>query len=160
MITDGLRKNRVQFFVGDDYDTVTLMSHVRFLEIAISRRQNFKVPTESVCTHVRTIIRSTLETVTSHLNYRFRMQYKLGFECPTHPGHPREHICVLVKETASLMECLQDPKKERLVPLESHHKVWFRGKRVSSLKRHQRRNSGKRQSKGLKAFSVCVMSFN
>ena len=89
MVAKGLRKNRVQFHVGVDYDTLTLISHPRFLEIALSRRSNFSdTPTQSLCAHVRSVVQSTLETVTSHLNYHFRMRYKFGFECPAHPGKP------------------------------------------------------------------------
>ena len=35
-IDEGQRKNKIQFTVGKDYDTVTLISHPRYLEIAIS----------------------------------------------------------------------------------------------------------------------------
>ena len=127
MITEGIRKNMVQFHVGDNYDTVTLISHPRFLEIVVSRQARFQTPAESLCDFVLDVVQNTLDVVTSHLNYHFRMQYKLGFECSLHPGKPREHICVLAKPTSKLMECLQNPKKKQLVPLESHHKVWFSG---------------------------------
>lgn len=128
MIERGLRKNRVQFHVGDDYDTLTLISHPCYFEVVISRRQTFQTSTESLCTHVRGVIQSTLKTVTSNMNYYFSMKYKFGFECPTHPG--RDHLCVLAKESAHLMECLQDPKKEQPFPLESRHKLWFPEKYV------------------------------
>ena len=126
MISEGLRKNRVQFYVGDDSDRVTLILHPRFMEIVISRREYFIRPIESLCAHVRGVIQSTLETVTSHLNYRFHMQYKFGFECPIHPktGKSRDHICVLAKESANYMVCLITPQRER-VRLEAHHVVWF-----------------------------------
>ena len=125
MIYEGLRKNRVQFHVGDCYDKVTLISHPRFLEVAISRREGFTTPTASLCAQVLSVVKSTLETVTSHLNYKFSMQYKLGFACPIHPDQSRDHICILAKESSSLMECLQDPKKRELVPLTPRHKIWF-----------------------------------
>lgn len=123
MISEGLRKNRVQFNVGINFDVVTLISHPYFLEIAISRRVNFDAPINSLCAYVRSTITSTLEAVTSHLNYRFKMRYKFGFECTKHPGKP--HICIIAKESASFMRCLRDPKKTDLVPIERHHKVWF-----------------------------------
>ena len=120
MIAKGLRKNRVQFNVG--VDRVTLIAHPRFLEIVVSKRAAFTTPTESLCFHVRSVIQSTLDTVTSHLNYHFRMQYKFGFECPIHPGRPREHICILPKRSFNNLECLKDNEP---VHLEPHHMVWF-----------------------------------
>ena len=125
MIEEGLYKNRVQFHVGGDYDTVTLISHPRYFEIAVSRNASFHTPTESLCAHVRSTIESTLNTVTLHMNYHFSMGYKLGFECPTHPG--REHFCVLADTSAWNMECLQNPRKRQPVLLADHPKlnVWF-----------------------------------
>lgn len=123
MIVRGLRKNRVQFNVG--VDKVTLIAHPRFLEIVVTKRASFATPTESLCSHVRSVIQSTLDTVTSHLNYHFRMQYRFGFECPIHPGRPREHICILPKESADNLECLKDPQSKEPVHIEPRHMVWF-----------------------------------
>ena len=125
MIEEGLYKNRVQFQVGGDYDTITLISHPRYFEIVISRNTSFRTPTESLCAHVRSTIESTLNTVTSHMNYHFSMGYKFGFECPTHPG--REHFCVLADTSAWNIECLQNPRKRQPVLLADHPKlnVWF-----------------------------------
>ncbi len=123
LIQRGLYKNRVRFYVGDDYDVVTLISHPRFFEIIISRPKDYVTPTVSLCAHVRGVIQSTLGTVTSRMNYRFRMGYKFGFECPTHPG--REHLCILAKESAKRMECLQNPEDITTIPLEPRHKLWF-----------------------------------
>ena len=115
-----IRKNRVQFRVGKDYDTVTLISRPRYFEIAISRSKGFLTPTESLCSHVRRVIQSTLSTVTSRMNYHFSMGYKFGFECPTHRG--REHLCVLAHEKVRRMECLDE---QETYPLETSHQVWF-----------------------------------
>ena len=123
MIVECLRKNRVQFNVG--VDRVTLIAHPRFLEIVVSKKANFATPTESLCSHVLSVVQSTLDTVTSHLNYHFRMQYKFGFECPIHPGRPREHICILPKESADNLKCLKDPQNKEPVHLEPRHMVWF-----------------------------------
>ena len=130
MIEEGLFKNKVQFQVGGDYDTVTLISHPRYFEIVVSRSSSFRTPTESLCTHVRSTIESTLNTVTSHMNYHFSMGYKLGFECPTHPG--REHFCVLADASAWNLACLQNPKKKQPVCLADHPnlKVWFSQEQV------------------------------
>ena len=120
MMEKDIRKNRVQFRVGEDCDTVTLISRPRYFEIAISRSKGFHTPTESLCSHVRRVIQSTLSTVTSHMNYHFSMGYKFGFECPTHRG--REHLCVLAHEKARRMECLDE---QETYPLETPHKMWF-----------------------------------
>ena len=125
MIERGIYKNRVQFKVGEDLDTVTLISHPRYFEIAVSRSSNFRTPTESHCAHVRITIESTLNTVTSHMNYHFSMGYKFAFECPTHPG--KDHFCVRSRISTRFMECLQDPKEKQSVAIADHPKlnVWF-----------------------------------
>ena len=123
MLEECLRKNRVQFLVGEDYDTVTLISRPRYLEIVISRTETFQGSTESLCSHVRSVIQSTLSIATSRMNYHFSMGYKFGFECLTHPG--REHLCVLAHERARKMECLQDERE--IIPLQPQHQMWFSG---------------------------------
>ena len=125
MIEEGLYKNRVQYKVGEDLDTVTLISHPQYFEIVVSRSSNFRTPTESLCAHVRSTIKSTLNTVTSHMNYHFSMGYKLGFECPIHPG--RDHFCVQSCISVSNMECLQNPQNTQPVLLADHPKLnmWF-----------------------------------
>ena len=128
MVSQGLRKNRIQFHVGEDYDLVTLLSHPGFLEVSICRQEAAVVGCEAVCGHVRHVITSTLDSVTSRLNYRFRMRFKFGFACPLHvEGKWRDHICVVDEASADtrFMECLKDPKKKELVPLEESHKMWF-----------------------------------
>ena len=121
MLEKDLRKNRVQFQVGKYFDTVTLISRPRYLEIAISRRESSQTPTESLCSHVRDVIQSTLSIVTSRMNDHFSMGYKFGFECPAHPG--REHLCVLAEETSCCVECLQD--EGLAIPLDARQQVWF-----------------------------------
>ena len=123
MLEKDIRKNRVQFLVGEDYDTVTLISHPRYFEIAIKRSEEYQSSTYSLCSHVREIIQYTLRTVNSRMNYHFSMGYNFGFECPTHPGG--EHLCVLAHERARKMECLQDERE--IIPLQPQHKVWFSG---------------------------------
>lgn len=75
MIEDGVRKNRVQFTVGKDFDTITLISHPCYFEFVLLRSDGFKLPTESVCNNILAIIESTLHTVTLHMNYSFSMSY-------------------------------------------------------------------------------------
>jgi len=133
MIEKGLYKNRVQFRIRKDYDTVTLVSHPCYYEIVISRQTGHLESTETLCASIRSIIESTLDTVTSHMNYEFKMGYKFAFECPTHPG--RQHLCVLEIETSSFMECLLDPNDRQPVPLQPEHRVWFPLKGAASSDR-------------------------
>ena len=124
MIDEDLCRNKVRFYIGDDYDIVSLLCHPWFLEIVISRNASSEAPeaVESVCASVCRVIQSTLHTVTSSMNYPFSMQYQFGFECPTHPG--RQHLCVLRKVGDKNMLCL-NPKKHIPVAVQSRHKVWF-----------------------------------
>ena len=130
MIEHGLYKNKVQFRVGEDLDTITLISHPRYFEIVVSRSSSFRTPTESLCSHIRSTIESTLNTVTSHMNYHFSMGYKLGFECPTHPG--KDHFCIQSKISTRNFECLQHSKEKLPVCLADHPnlKVWFSQEQV------------------------------
>ena len=121
MVEKGLRKNRVQFQVGRDYDTVTLISHPRYFEVVVVRNEDFKVSTNSLCMEVLHVVESTLSSIASRMNYNFSMGYKLGFECPVHST--KEHLCVIADRTAWRMRCLQDPHQTPL--LEDHHSVWF-----------------------------------
>ena len=123
LIDEDLRKNRVAFYVGEYYDIATLLSHPRYFEIAVSQSEGSESSVASLCTHVRNVIECTLRTVTSRMSYNFSMNYKLGFECPLHSG--RDHFCMLAKEGAKRMECLENPKRPVPVPLEHRHRVWF-----------------------------------
>jgi len=128
-----LWKNKIRFRVGEDCDIVTLISHPCYFEIAISRSDGFQTPTESLCSHVRGVIQSTLSTVTSCMHHKFSMEYRFGFECPTHPG--REHLCILEKETASHMKCLK--KKALFFRLKPCQEVWFASLKPVATSHHR-----------------------
>ena len=53
------------------------------------------------------------------MNYDFEMDYKYGFECPTHHGSP----CVLDEEAATCMHCVKDT--EEIFDLQPLQKLWF-----------------------------------
>ena len=122
MSNKDLYKNRVSFKVGDDFDTVTLVSHPRFFQITISRKDDCKkrIETVSVCATVRSIVQSALSRVASSMNYHFNMGFKFGFECLSSEG--KKHLCVLDKEDAWRMQSLEDQED---YPLQEQHKVWF-----------------------------------
>ena len=130
MFEKGIRKNKVQFHVGQYWDKVTLVLHTRHFEIVISQTRQSKSPS-ALCSHVRGVIQSTLSTVTSHMNHHFNMSYKYGFECPAHPG--KEHLCLLADETATILEC---PQGESIPLGEDERKIiWFSHKEESRMNR-------------------------
>ena len=123
----GIRKNRVEFQFGRDFDTITLISQPTYYAVHISRRKHTKTPTHEVCAAVRGLVESTLKTVASRMNYSdtFTVEYQLGFECPSHPG--REHLCVVDSDDPSpyLMCCQEDMDDLEAMDMESQHLVWF-----------------------------------
>ena len=127
MIVNGIRKNRVQFYFGKAFDTVTLICKAKHYEIHISRRPTAKTSTHEVFTTVRDLIRCTLERVASRFNYTFSLSYQLAFECslPTHEGG--DHLCVVESGDTcpDVMACLHDPKNIVPVDMEPQHLVWF-----------------------------------
>ena len=130
---EGLKKNRVQFRIGRDFDVVTLISQPKYYAVHITRRQSTRQSTRppsvsayEVCDTVRRLVESTLKTVTSQMNYHFSADYLLAFECPSHPG--REHLCVVDSDEASpyVMSCLQNMDDIEPVDMSDHHLIWFK----------------------------------
>ena len=130
---EGIRKNRVEFQFGHDFDTITLISQPTYYAVHISRRESTKTPTHEVCATVRGLVESTLKTVTSRMNYTFTAEYQLGFECPSHPG--REHLCVVYSDNPSphVMCCQESMDNLKPVDMQSQHLVWFGEPQVSSI---------------------------
>ena len=128
-----VHKNKVSFKVGKDYDKVTLISHPSYYEIRIVRPclkiqpnpVEPKIPTPLLCAQVCASIKSTLELVTSRMNYPFQMGYNLAFECPIHPGEG--HLCIVDEDDNDprIMQCLKEPKDPELVALQPEHLLWF-----------------------------------
>ena len=124
MIYDGIKKNRVQFRFGSDYDTVTLISHPKYYAVHISRTSYAEMPTHEACIRVRGLVESTLKNVSSHMNYSFNMEYQLAFECPTHPG--RDHLCIVEsRDGPRSMLCLYNAKDLQPKEMFSQHLIWF-----------------------------------
>lgn len=118
LVLESVYKNVVHFLVGEDYDKVTLISHPRYFEIVLSRHVGYYTPTESLCSEVLGVIQSTLSNVTQRMSMRH--VYKLGFQCPIHPGG---ELCVLpVDMSPKYMKCLG---RSQVVQLEPKHIVWF-----------------------------------
>ena len=123
LIVDGIKKNRVQFqMLGDDYDTVTLISQPKYYAVHITREFT-ETPTHQVCSAVRGMVESTLRTVTSHMNYSFCAEYQLSFECPSHPG--RDHLCTVARDDTSPHVMICQSKGSHRVKMQSQHLAWF-----------------------------------
>ena len=123
---NGIKKNRVQFSIGCDYDAITLIFHPKYYAVHITRQPRHKTPTHEVCATVRGLIMSTLKDVVSQMNYNFSADYsQLSFECPNHPG--REHLCVVDGEYTSphIMCCLEIADDPNPVDMQSQHLIWF-----------------------------------
>ncbi len=119
------KRNKVQFRIGKGADRLTLISHPKFIEIAFVQSNSCsRSLMEALCSRVRSVMKSTLETVTNQMNYDFNMQYDYAFACPLHPGE--DHRCTLANESHDVMKCSRD---EEIVfhELSWKHKVWFNG---------------------------------
>ena len=130
---EGIRKNRVQFNIGSDFDTITFVSQPTYYAVHISRRKSTKTSAHEVCATVRGLVESTLKTVTSRMNYTFTAEYQLGFECPSHPG--REHLCVVNSDDPSphVMCCQENMDNLKPLDMQSQHLVWFGEPQVSNI---------------------------
>ena len=125
LIEENPRRNKIEFLVGDDYDTVTLISHPTFMEVVLFRVLD---PTRSmslVCADIRTALTAALEGVHTDLKYHSTARFQCGFECPSHPG--REHLCVLPKINGDTLLCLQNMKRRAPLRMKiSKQQVWFK----------------------------------
>ena len=87
-------KNRVKFYVGDDYDTVTLLSHPWFLEILISRNASSEGACGcGVCVCLCPSCHPVYPTH-SHLLHEFPLQHAVPvwFRVP-HPPRTATPVC-------------------------------------------------------------------
>ncbi len=123
-------RNKIEFLVGKDLDTVTIISYATYIKVVLYRESHPKTPTSVVCAHIRNTIISMLTEVNHNLKYlSARLQY--GFECTDHP--PEElscsesyHLCILEDETSHKMKCLKDPNITIIIPLiDSGQTIWF-----------------------------------
>ena len=123
LVEEDLYRNRIEFQVGDDGDSVTLISRPTFIEVVLVESDPMN-PTSSVCGVVRNTVESILEDVHSYMKYSSSTRFQYGFECPHHPG--KEHLCVLKKLTSNKLFCLQNRKKHAVLPMKDmKYRVWF-----------------------------------
>ncbi len=132
-------RNKIEFLVGKDLDTVTILSYATYIKVVLYRESHPTTPTSVVCAHIRNTITSMLTQVNNNLKYHnARLQY--GFECTDHPSEIQSfwnfllkrsdeiplHLCILEDDTSSKMKCLKDPNITNIIPLiDSRQTIWF-----------------------------------
>ncbi len=132
-------RNKIEFLVGKDLDTVTIISYATYIKVVLYRESHPTTPTSVVCAHIRNTITSMLTQVNHNLQYHnARLQY--GFECTGHPPEKKSfldsvlrrsnsaplHLCILEDETSPKMKCLKDPNITKIIPLiDSRQTIWF-----------------------------------
>ena len=124
LISEGIMKNRVQFWMYGDFDMITFISQPKYYAVHLTRSEDLaEISTHEACSKVRHLVESTLETVTSHMNYSSGAEYQLSFECPSHPG--RDHLCTVQKgvSTPHAMFCLGKPGP---LKMQDRQLVWFK----------------------------------
>ncbi len=130
-------RNKIEFQVGKDLDTVTIISYATYIKVVLYRESHPTTPTSVVCAHIRDTITSMLTQVNHNLKYlNARLQY--GFECTGHPPEKKSfldsllkrsskaplHLCTLKDETSPKMKCVKNPNT--IVPLiDSRQTIWF-----------------------------------
>ena len=127
LIEDKPCRNKIEFRVGEDFDTVTLISRPSFMEVVLFREPDPKRSTSSVCADVRTTLSAALEGVHADLKYHSTTKLQYAFECPSHPG--KEHLCVLPEESGDTLLCLENQKRSDIIRMKNaKHQIWFHSK--------------------------------
>ncbi len=132
-------RNKIEFLVGKDLDTVTIISYATHIKVVLYRESHPITPTSVVCAHIKNTITSMLTEVNHNLKYlNARLQY--GFECTDHSSEKQSiwnslfkrsdevpnHLCILEDETSTKMKCLKDTNITKIIPLiDPKQKIWF-----------------------------------
>ncbi len=125
-------RNKIEFLVGKDLDTVTIISYATYIKVVLYRESHPTTPTSVVCAHIRNTITSMLTQVNHNLKYH-NARFQYGFECT---GHLLDsvlkllniapiHLCVLEDETFPKMECLKDNVPKIIPLIDSRQTIWF-----------------------------------
>ncbi len=132
-------RNKIEFLVGKDEDTVTIISYATYIKVVLYRESNPTTPTSVVCAHIRNTITSMLTEVNCNLTYNnARLQY--GFECTGHPPEKKSfldsllkrsskaplHLCTLKDENSPKMNCVKDPNNTIIPLIDSRQTIWFK----------------------------------
>ncbi len=126
-------RNKIEFLVGKDLDTVTIISYATYIKVVLYRESHPTMPTSVVCAHIRNTITSMLTQVNYNLKYlNARLQY--GFECTSHLldsvlkllNIAPIHLCILEDENSPKMKCQKVPNSTNIIPLiDSRQTIWF-----------------------------------
>ncbi len=132
-------RNKIEFLVGKDLDTVTIISYATYIKVVLYRESHPTTPTSVVCAHIRNTITSMLMEVNHNLKY-LNGRLQCGFECTDHPSEKQSfldsllkrsskaplHLCIIEDETSPKMKCLKDPNITKIIPLiDSRQTIWF-----------------------------------
>ena len=90
---EDLRRNKIAFQVGSDWDLLTLISHPTFMEVVLFRAPGARQPNTTICSDIRATLADTMKEVHSCMKYCSSAKFQYGFECPSHPG--KEHLSVV-----------------------------------------------------------------
>ncbi len=119
-------RNKIEFLVKDDYDTVTIINCVYFIKVVLFSECDPTTPTSVQCTHIRSTLYDMLMEVNKSLKYtNARVQY--GFECVHDlPNESSFHLCILDNEKSTKMKCLENRRKTKIVSLQIVKQIiWF-----------------------------------
>ena len=117
---DRFYKNRVRFCIKKD--AVYLMSHLRFIEIAIQCDDPFRTGTAY---YFRDVIEKALTEVTMSLGYGILGDHQYAFLCqsPKCASNEKKHLAVFKKVNSAYMTCINDMSVKS--DLNAHQRVWF-----------------------------------
>ncbi len=62
-------RNKIEFLVGKDLDTVTIISYATYIKVVLYRESHPTTPTSVACAHIRNTITSMLTEVNHSLKY-------------------------------------------------------------------------------------------
>ena len=125
LIKKGIKKNMVLFQFGSEYHLITLICRPQYYMIQMPELSSDSVPINEECVAIKNNIESTLEKVSSHMNYGRFTDYQFSFKCPLHPGG--DHPCVVKKDEVHprVMRCLCDRDHPEPVKFSGCHQIWF-----------------------------------
>ncbi len=125
-------RNKIEFLVKDDCDTVTIINCVYFIKVILFRECDPTMPTSVQCTHIRSTIYDMLMEVNKNLKYtNARVQY--GLECVHDlPNESSFHLCKLENEKSTKMMSLENQRNTKIVSLKNAKQIiWFQMVRIS-----------------------------
>ena len=126
-----LFRNKVSFYVGEDFDRVTLISRPMLYEVWIDRggHRQHPLPLPDVCNQVRSTIDRALDTIKSSLNSTLHIPHHISFYCQRPDCHIVPHPATPETTPAEIAVCSFSKDPSRLSP---QQRMWYA--QVSGLK--------------------------